>query len=96
MNGSGVKKLPCLLSPQVFQVLPHSRSDCKKPTLVRGEAGEAGEAKTQRQPPFLPLLPLLASTKKFLNRAVLGVHLAVRPHYVFRLKIVQQLSSTGF
>ncbi|GBG18709.1 hypothetical protein NIES4072_23740 [Nostoc commune NIES-4072] len=34
MNGSGVKKLPCLLSPQVFQVLPLSRSDCKKPTLV--------------------------------------------------------------
>ena len=38
----------------------------------RGGRGSRG-GKTQRQPPFLPLLQELASTKKFLNRAVLGI-----------------------
>lgn len=27
--------LPCPLSPHVYPVSPHSRSKCKKPTLVR-------------------------------------------------------------
>ncbi|XZF64130.1 MAG: hypothetical protein ACSI46_05210 [Gloeotrichia echinulata DVL01] len=41
--------------------------------ICRGGMGGRGSrgGKTQRQPPFLPLLQELASTKKFVNRAVL-------------------------